>query len=224
MERPDRLDTPIPAPPSIHPVARRRQSDRQWPGSGRGLVRVARRFARRLLVVPPGLDTRVPVAEPLVPLGASVVAVLPEHVSGASPGSRPSSLDRSLSSYLGRLVGSPVPDPLAVFGVHAWWSCPGIRIKRIRGIPQFRGGFPQRSVRRPQDRPQETPNWWLSPAPSGRMGGSGNQDGAGEERPESGQTAQGPGGTAKGDAPSSGVDGSCHPGESHQQELHQKGG
>ena len=56
------------------------------------------------------------------------------------------------------------------------------------------------------------------------MGGSGNQDGAGEERPESGQTAQGPGGTAKGDAPSSGVDGGCHPGESHQQELHQKGG
>ena len=105
---------------------------------------MARRFARRLLVVPPGLDTRVPVAEPLVPLGASVVAVLPEHVSGASPGSRPSSLDRSLSSYLGRLVGSPVPDPLAVFGVHAWWSCPGIKIKRIRGIPQFRGGFPQR--------------------------------------------------------------------------------
>ena len=215
MERPDRLGTPIPAPPSIHPVARRRQSDRQWPGSGRGLVRVARRFARRLLVVPPGLDTRVPVAEPLVPLGASVVAVLPEHVSGASPGSRPSSLDRSLSSYLGRLVGSPVPDPLAVFGVHAWWSCPGIRIKRIRGIPQFRGGFPQRSVRRPQDRPQETPNWWLSPAPSGRMGGSGDQDRSHGERPESGQTAQGPGGTTQGDAPGSGVDGGRHAGESH---------
>ena len=123
-------------------------------------VRMVRRFARRHSVVPPGLDTRVPVAEPLVPRGASVVAVLPEHVSGASPGSRPSSLDRSLSSYLGRLVGSPVPDPLAVFGVHAWWSCPGIRIKRIRGIPQFRGGFPQRSVRRPQDRPQETPNFY----------------------------------------------------------------
>jgi len=158
MERPDRLGTPIRVPPSIHPVARRRRSNRQWSGSGRVLVRVARRFARRLLVVPPGLDTRVPVAEPLVPLGASVVAVLPEHVSGASPGSRPSSLDRSLSSCLGRLVGSPVPDPLAVFGVHAWWLCPGIRIKRILGIPQFWGGFPQRSVRRPQDRPQETPN------------------------------------------------------------------
>ena len=196
MERPDRLGTPIPAPPSIDPVARRRQSDRQWSGSGRGLVRVVRRFARRLLVVPPGLDTRVPVAEPLVPLGASVVAVLPEHVSGASPGSRPSSLDRSLSSYLGRLVGSPVPDPLAVFGVHAWWSCPGIRIKRIRGIPQFRGGFPQRSVRRPQDRPQETPNWWLSLAPGGRIGGSIDQDGVPEEGPESDQTTQGLGGTA----------------------------
>jgi hypothetical protein len=42
-------------------------------------VRMVRRFARRHSVVPPGLDTRVPVAEPLVPRGASVVAVLPEH-------------------------------------------------------------------------------------------------------------------------------------------------
>ena len=144
---------------------------------------MVRRFARRLLVVPPGLDTRVPVAEPLVPLGASVIAVLPEHISGASPGSRPSSLDRSLSSCLGRLVGSPVPDPLAVFGVQAWWSFPGIRIKQIRGIPQFRSGFPQRSVRRPQDRPQETRNWWLSPTPGGRMGGSIDQDGSPKKAP-----------------------------------------
>ena len=183
MERPDRLGTPIPVPPSIDPVARRRQSDRQWSGSGRGLVRVVRRFARRLLVVPPGLDTRVPVAEPLVPLGASVVAVLPEHVSGASPGSRPSSLDRSLSSCLGRLVGSPVPDPLAVFGVHAWWPCPGIWIKWIRGIPQFPSGFPQRSVRHPQNRPQETQNWWLTPAPGGQMGGSGEEECAPKSAP-----------------------------------------
>jgi len=54
------------------------------------------------------------------------------------------------------------------------------------------------------------------------MGGSGDQDGAREESPESGQTAQGPGGTAQGDAPSSGVDGGRHPGESHQQEFHQQ--
>ena len=121
-ERSDRPGTPSPVPLSIHPGARRRRSDQQWPGPGRGFVRVVRRPARRHSVVPPGLDTRVPVAEPLVPRGASVVAVLPEHVSGAYPGSRPSVLDRSLSSGSVWLVGSPVRDPLAVFGVEAW--CP----------------------------------------------------------------------------------------------------
>ena len=39
------------------------------------------------------------------------------------------------------------------------------------------------------------------------MGASGDQDRAREERPDSGQTAQGPGGTAQGDASGGGVDG-----------------
>ena len=142
MERPDRLGTPIPTPPSIHPVARRRRSNRQWSGSGRSLVRVVRRFARRLLIVPPGLNTRVPVAEPLVPLGPSVVAVLPEHTSGASPGSRPSSCDRSLSSCPIRLAGSPVPDPLAVFGVTGRMHSRMASVNRKASIPQKQGRFP----------------------------------------------------------------------------------
>ena len=78
---------------------------------------MVRRPARRHSVVPPGLDTRVPVAEQLVPRGSSVIAVLPEHTLGAFPGSRPSALDRGLGPSSGWLVGSPVQDPLAVFGV-----------------------------------------------------------------------------------------------------------
>ena len=80
--------------------ARRRWSDLRWSGTGGCLVRPVRLVTRRLLVVPPDLDTPVPVAEPLVPFPkerASVVAVLPEHDSGAFPGSRSSVRPRCLS-------------------------------------------------------------------------------------------------------------------------------
>ena len=107
-----------------------------WPGPGQGLARAVRLLARRLVAAPPGLDTLVPVAEPLVPLGPSVVAVLPEHTSGASPGSQPSSCDRSLSSCPIRLVGSPVPDPLAVFGVTGRMHSRVASVNRKASIPQ----------------------------------------------------------------------------------------
>lgn len=116
--------------------ARRRRDDLRWPGPGQGLARAVRLLARRLVAAPPGLDTLVPVAEPLVPLGPSVVAVLPEHTSGASPGSQPSSCDRSLSSCPIRLVGSPVPDPLAVFGVTGRMHSRVASVNRKASIPQ----------------------------------------------------------------------------------------
>ena len=116
--------------------ARRRRDDLRWPGPGQGLARAVRLLARRLVAAPPGLDTLVPVAEPLVPLGPSVVAVLPEHTSGASPGSRPSSCDRSLSSCPIRLAGSPVPDPLAVFGVTGRMHSRVASVNRKVSIPQ----------------------------------------------------------------------------------------
>ena len=122
--------------------ARRRRDDLRWPGPGRGLTRSVWLLARRLVAAPPGLDTLVPVAEPLVPLGPSVVAVLPEHTSGASPGSRPSSCDRSLSSCPIRLAGSPVPDPLAVFGVTGRMHSSMAFVNRKASIPQKHGRFP----------------------------------------------------------------------------------
>ena len=116
--------------------ARRRRDDLRWPGPGWGLARAVWLLTRRLVAAPPGLDTLVPVAEPLVPLGPSVVAVLPEHTSGASPGSQPSSCDRSLSSCPIRLVGSPVPDPLAVFGVTGRMHSRVASVNRKVSIPQ----------------------------------------------------------------------------------------
>ena len=116
--------------------ARQRRDDLRWPGPGRGLARAVWLLARRLVAAPPGRDTLVPVAEPLVPLGPSVVAVLPEHTSGAFPGSRPSSCDRSLSSCPIRLVGSPVPDPLAVFGVTGRMHSRVASVNRKASIPQ----------------------------------------------------------------------------------------
>ena len=134
--------------------ARRRRDDLRWPGPGRGLVQAVWLLARRLVAAPPGLDTLVPVAEPLVPLGPSVVAVLPEHTSGASPGSRPSSCDRSLSSCPIRLAGSPVPDPLAVFGVQAGCTQAWLPSTGKRVFPRSRGDFPTPGVDGPQVRPQ----------------------------------------------------------------------
>ena len=134
--------------------ARRRRDDLRWPGPGRDLARAVWLLARRLVAAPPGLDTLVPVAEPLVPLGPSVVAVLPEHTSGASPGSRPSSCDRSLSSCPIRLAGSPVPDPLAVFGVTGRMHSSVASVNRKASIPQEQGRFPHPGVAGPQVRPQ----------------------------------------------------------------------
>ena len=116
--------------------ARQRRDDLRWPGPGRGFVRTVRCLARRLDAAPSDLDTLVPVAEPLVPFGPSVVAVLPEHALGASPGSQPSSCDRSLSSCPIRLVGSPVPDPLAVFGVTGRMHSRVASVNRKVSIPQ----------------------------------------------------------------------------------------
>ena len=109
-------------------------------------VRMVRRFARRHSVVPPGLDTRVPVAEPLVPRGASVVAVLPEHALGAFPGSRPSALDQGLGPSSGWLIGSPVQDPLAVFGVEAWCTYDGPESTGGGVFPSSGGDFPSKSI------------------------------------------------------------------------------
>ena len=107
---------------------------------------MVRRFARRHSVVPPGLDTRVPVAEPLVPRGASVVAVLPEHALGAFPGSRPSALDQGLGPSSGWLIGSPVQDPLAVFGVEAWCTYDGPESTGGGVFPSSGGDFPSKSI------------------------------------------------------------------------------
>ena len=103
---------------------------------------MVRRPTRRHSVVPPGLDTRVPVAEPLVPRGASVVAVLPEHALGAFPGSRPSALDRGLGPSSGWLIGSPVQDPLAVFGVDAWCTDAGPESTGFGVFPSSEADFP----------------------------------------------------------------------------------
>ena len=104
--------------------ARRRRSDLRWSGTGGCLVRPVRLVTRRLLVVPPDLDTPVPVAEPLVPFPkerASVVAVLPEHDSGASPGSRSSVRHRSLSPCVFWWIGSirfRIPAPCSAWTHH----------------------------------------------------------------------------------------------------------
>mgnify|MGYP003708374791 FL=1 len=105
---------------------------------------MVRRTTRRHSVVPPGLDTRVPVAEQLVPRGSSVIAVLPEHTLGAFPGSRPSALDRSLSSSSGWLIGSPVQDPLAVFGVDAWCTDAGPESTGFGVFPSSGADIPSR--------------------------------------------------------------------------------
>ncbi len=107
---------------------------------------MVRRPTRRHSVVPPGLDTRVPVAEQLVPRGSSVIAVLPEHTLGAFPGSRPSALDRSLSSSSGWLIGSPVQDPLAVFGVDAWCTDAGPESTGFGVFPSSGADIPSRST------------------------------------------------------------------------------
>jgi hypothetical protein len=117
VERPGRPGTPVPAHHQVSSGARRRRSDLRWSGTGGCLVRPVRLVTRRLLVVPPDLDTPVPVAEPLVPFPkerASVVAVLPEHDLGASPESHSSVRYRSLSSCAFWWIGSirfriPVP-------------------------------------------------------------------------------------------------------------------
>ncbi len=121
VERPGRPGTPVPGPPPASSGARRLRSDLRWSGTGGCLVRPVRLVTRRLLVGPPGLDTPVPVAEPLVPSPegrASVVAVLPEHDSGASPGSRSSVRHRSLSSCAFWWIGSirfRIPSPCSAW-------------------------------------------------------------------------------------------------------------
>jgi len=66
----------------------------------------------------------VPVAEPLVPSPegrASVVAVLPEHVSGASPESRSSVRHLSLSSCTLWWIGAirfRIPSPCSAWAHH----------------------------------------------------------------------------------------------------------
>jgi hypothetical protein len=62
-----------------------------------------------------GLDTVVPAADPPTPLGIGLAAVLPEHFSGSSPGSRP--LGFRAVTLPPRRRFHPVPVPIAVFGV-----------------------------------------------------------------------------------------------------------
>jgi hypothetical protein len=91
VERPGRPGTPVPIPLLVPSSARQRLSHLRCSGTGGCLVRPVRLVARRLLIVPSSLDTlcRWPNRQfrPLK-VGPSVVAVLPEHNSGALPGSR----------------------------------------------------------------------------------------------------------------------------------------
>ena len=104
----------VPGSRPAAPSARRRRCIRSVPGPV-GVLSVGTCPGLTVRSCSSGLDTRVPAADPPTPLGIGLAAVLPEHFSGSSPGSRP--LGFWAVTLPPRCRFHPVPVPIAVFGV-----------------------------------------------------------------------------------------------------------
>jgi len=104
----------VPGPRTAAPSARRRRRTRSVSGPV-GVLSVGTCPGLTARSCSSGLNTVVPAADPPTPLGIGLAAVLPEHFSGSSPGSRPPGIP-------GGDPSSPAPIPsgsgsIAVFGV-----------------------------------------------------------------------------------------------------------
>ena len=78
----------VPGTRAAAPSARRRRRTRSVSGPV-GVLSVGTCPGLTARSCSSGLDTVVPAADPPTPLGIGLAAVLPEHFSGSSPGSRP---------------------------------------------------------------------------------------------------------------------------------------
>ena len=93
----------VPGPRTAAPSARRRRRTRSVSGPV-GVLSVGTCPGLTARSCSSGLNTVVPAADPPTPLGIGLAAVLPEHFSGSSPGSRPPGIP-------GGDPSSPVPIP-----------------------------------------------------------------------------------------------------------------
>jgi len=85
---------------------------------------------------PSGLDTSVPAADLLFPEGTSVVLVLPELASGASPGSRRSSSGRARELFLRWFAGPSGSDSPCRVRRGSILDCGGSAVNPRGGNPQ----------------------------------------------------------------------------------------